>query len=194
MITKTSTQTLDGYLTGQCLVAMPGMGDPRFEGAVVYLCSHSADGAMGLVINKTFEDITFPEMMDQLGIALSASCKPIQIQLGGPVETGRGFVLHTLDYHNPGTLSVDDVAALTVTLDVLRAIASGEGPRQLIMALGYAGWSAGQLDSEIRDNVWLTVPADHDLLFDLPLEDRYLAAMARIGVHPHVLSEHAGHA
>ncbi|CCG09825.1 YqgE/AlgH family protein [Pararhodospirillum photometricum] len=187
-------QTHTGYLTGHCLVAMPAMGDPRFEGTVIYLCTHSAEGAMGLVVNRGLDDISFPDIVDQLGIAPTPLCETIRVQFGGPVDMGRGFVLHTRDYHNEGTLMVNDGVALTATLDVLRAIAAGEGPRQVLMALGYAGWSPGQLDKELRENVWLTVPADGALLFDVALEEKYTEAMRRLGIDPHLLSDSAGHA
>lgn len=187
-------QTHEGYLTGQCLIAMPGMGDPRFEGTVIFLCNHSAEGAMGLVINRPFAQITFPEIVEQLGIPVTDRCQDILVQFGGPVETGRGFVLHTRDYDREGTLAVDEGFALTATLDVLRAISEGHGPNKVLMALGYAGWGAGQLDGELKKNVWLTVPADSGLLFDTTIEDRYEEAMRRIGVDPRLLSEDAGHA
>lgn len=187
-------QTHTGYLTGHCLVAMPGMGDPRFEGTVIYLCTHSAEGAMGLVINRGLDDISFPDIVDQLGIAPTPLCETIRVQFGGPVDMARGFVLHTRDYHHEGTLMVNEGVALTATLDVLRAIAAGEGPRQVLMALGYAGWSPGQLDKELRENVWLTVPADGALLFDVALEEKYTEAMRRLGIDPRLLSDSAGHA
>ncbi|WP_413204803.1 YqgE/AlgH family protein [Rhodospirillum sp. A1_3_36] len=189
-----TVQQHDGYLTGQCLVAMPSMGDPRFEGAVIYICAHTEEGAMGIVINRPMQEISFPDIVDQLGIEPTAHCEQIRVQFGGPVETMRGFVLHTRDYENEGTLFVDDSTALTATLDVLRAIAEGQGPGRAIMALGYAGWGAGQLDGELKENVWLTVPADRRLLFETALEDKYNAAMARLGIDPRLLSEDAGHA
>lgn len=187
-------QKHEGYLTGHCLVAMPGMGDPRFEGTVIYMCAHSAEGAMGLVINRSLDEITFPDIVGQLGIEPTPLCEQIRVQFGGPVETGRGFVLHTSDYVNEGTMEVTDRVGLTATLEVLRAIANGDGPHRVIMALGYAGWSAGQLDGELKNNVWLNVPADEELLFDLALETRYDAAMRRIGIDPRLLNENAGHA
>ncbi|MGB0695803.1 MAG: YqgE/AlgH family protein [Rhodospirillaceae bacterium] len=187
-------QLHDGYLTGQCLVAMPGMGDPRFEETVIYLCAHTAEGAMGLVINRGLDDITFPSIVEQLGIEPTPLCDQVMVQFGGPVETARGFVLHSQDYVNDGTMVVEDGVALTATLEVLRAIASGIGPRAKLMTLGYAGWGAGQLDGEMKDNVWLTVPSDADLLFGMALEERYDAALGRIGISRGVLSEAAGHA
>ncbi len=191
---SSKTQKHEGYLTGHCLVAMPGMGDPRFEGTVIYMCAHSAEGAMGLVINRSLDEITFPDIVDQLGIQPTPLCDQIRVQFGGPVETGRGFVLHTRDYFNEGTMEVTDQIGLTATLEVLRAIANGDGPHRVIMALGYAGWSAGQLDGELKNNVWLNVPADPELIFDLSLESKYTAAMERIGIDPRLLNENAGHA
>ncbi|ABC23854.1 Protein of unknown function DUF179 [Rhodospirillum rubrum ATCC 11170] len=190
----TLLQKHEGYLTGHCLVAMPGMGDPRFEGTVIYLCAHTAEGAMGIVINRELEEISFPDIVGQLGIQPTPFCDDVRVQFGGPVETGRGFVLHTSDYQNEGTLSVDDSMALTATLDVLRAIASGDGPMRVIMALGYAGWGAGQLDGELKGNVWLTVPADRQLVFETAVKDKYTTAMGRLGIDPRLLSENAGHA
>ncbi|NCU21345.1 YqgE/AlgH family protein [Candidatus Falkowbacteria bacterium] len=187
-------QTHEGYLTGHCLVAMPGMGDPRFDGTVIYLCTHSAEGAMGLVINRGLDDISFPDIVGQLGIDPTPQCDLVRVQFGGPVDMGRGFVLHTRDYHNEGTMAVDDSVALTATLDVLKAIAAGCGPRRLLMALGYAGWSPGQLDIELRENAWLTVPADRHLLFEVALEEKYAAAIGLLGIDPRLLSENMGHA
>ncbi|GEO81552.1 YqgE/AlgH family protein [Pararhodospirillum oryzae] len=187
-------QTHEGYLTGHCLVAMPGMGDPRFDGTVIYLCTHSAEGAMGLVINRGLDDISFPDIVGQLGIDPTPQCDLVRVQFGGPVDMGRGFVLHTRDYHNEGTMAVDDSVALTATLDVLKAIAAGCGPHRLLMALGYAGWSPGQLDIELRENAWLTVPADRHLLFEVALEEKYAAAIGLLGIDPRLLSENMGHA
>jgi putative transcriptional regulator len=185
----------DTSLAGQLLVAMPGMTDPRFAKSVVYVCAHSSEGAMGLVVNRVFEALTFPALLDQLGIDDQRGMeKPIHVLFGGPVETGRGFVLHSLDYRRDGTLVVDDSVALTATIDILRAIASGKGPRRHLLALGYAGWGPGQLDSEFRANGWLTVDADDDLVFDSDLDSKWTRAMAKIGIDPRMLSDTAGHA
>lgn len=186
--------TEDPYLTGQLLIAMPGIGDPRFDQTVIYLCAHSEDGAMGLVINREFDDLTFPDLLEQLNIEPAAHLNPIQVQFGGPVESGRGFVLHSQDYMHDGSLAVDDNIALTATVDILRAIADGGGPAQRMLALGYAGWGPGQLDAEIRANGWLHVEADSNLLFQADLEEKWTLAMGKIGIDPRMLSDSAGHA
>jgi len=183
-----------GYLTGKCLVAMPGMSDPRFVRSVIYLCAHTAEGAMGLVINRAIPDFSFPELLDQLSISSTPLCDQIVVQFGGPVESQRGFVLHTADYVHDGTLVVDDSVALTATLEVLRDIAGGTGPRHTLMALGYAGWSPGQLDDELRRNVWLTVDSDEELVFAGDLDGKYERALGRLGVDLALLSSEGGHA
>ena len=185
----------DNSLVGQLLVAMPAMTDPRFAKSVIYMCAHSSEGAMGLVVNRVFEALTFPALLEQLGIDVQRAIeKPIHVLFGGPVETGRGFVLHSPDYRRDGTLVVDDGVALTATIDILRAIASGKGPRRHLLALGYAGWGPGQLDSEFRSNGWLSVDADDDLVFDSQLDTKWRRAMAKIGIDPRMLSDTAGHA
>lgn len=187
-------QEFDSYLVGQLLIAMPGMRDPRFARTVVYLCAHSAEGAMGLVINRELESLTFVDLLDQLGIEGSTVLTPTAVHFGGPVETGRGFVLHSPDYRHDGTLSVAGDVSLTATVDILRAIASGAGPRRHLLALGYAGWGPGQLDGEIRANGWLHVAADEQLVFDASLDSKWDRAMAKIGIDPRMLSDAAGHA
>ncbi len=182
------------YLAGQLLVAMPGMRDPRFSRSVVYMCAHNADGAMGLVINRVIETLTFPELLAQLGIDSTSVTSKIGVHFGGPVETGRGFVLHSADYVHDGTLVVDERMALTATVDILRAIAAGQGPRRHLLALGYAGWGPGQLDSEILANGWLHVDADETLVFDGDLDSKWARAMAKIGIDPRMLADVAGHA
>ena len=186
--------TEDGYLTGQLLIAMPTMGDPRFERTVIYLCAHSADGAMGLVVNKQAEEIDFPELLSQLEIETEGVQNPIPVLVGGPVETGRGFVLHSLDYRQDSTLEVTEDVGLTATVDILRSIAEGEGPARSLLTLGYAGWSAGQLDSEIQANGWLNVSADASLLFDDDLGEKWDRAVRKVGIDPSFLSAEAGHA
>ncbi len=183
-----------GYLAGQLLIAMPQMQDQRFSRTLVYLCAHTAEGAMGLVVNRLFNALTFPDLLQQLDIEPTPVCDPIRIHFGGPVEAGRGFVLHSTDYVQETTLMVDDQVGLTATIDVLKAIAAGRGPRQSMLALGYAGWSAGQLDSEIRQNAWLNVPADEELLFGIEIEHKWERAIARIGGDFGMLSSQAGHA
>jgi len=187
-------QKTSGYLSGQLLIAMPQMRDPRFARAVVYLCAHSAEGAMGIMINRTFDGITFPELLEQLEIEPGPGAEEVRVHLGGPVEGGRGFVLHSPDYMHESSMMVDDKVALTATVDVLKAISHGEGPRESLLALGYAGWSAGQLDAEIRENVWLNAPADEELLFDDDVGGKWERAVHKLGIDLGLLSGDAGHA
>ena len=151
----------DGYLTGQLLVAMPQMLDERFAKSVIYLCAHTEDGAMGLVVNKLLENIDYPDLLDQLDLSPAPGGDDIRVHFGGPVESGRGFVLHTSDYVQDATMVIDDQIAMTATTDILRDIAEGAGPRNVLLALGYAGWAPGQLDTEIQANGWLAVAANH---------------------------------
>ncbi len=176
------------------LIAMPQMRDPRFARTVVYVCAHSSEGAMGLVVNRLFEALTFTDLLEQLGIESSPRCSEIRVHFGGPVEAGRGFVLHSTDYVAESTLVVENEVALTATVDVLRAISEGSGPILSLLALGYAGWSAGQLDQEILENVWLNVPADADLLFGRDLDHKWERAIAKLGIDFGMLSGEAGHA
>ena len=181
---------------------MPTISDQRFERSVIYLCAHSSDGAMGIVVNKPAPDITFPELLTQLdviasdnSIRLSRPIQSKQIYVGGPVETGRGFVLHTSDYFiENSTLPIDESICLTATLEILKAIAVGDGPHGSLLALGYAGWAAGQLETEIQANGWLTCPADPGLVFNTALERKYERALAKIGVDLSKLASIAGHA
>jgi putative transcriptional regulator len=192
----------DGYLDGQLLIAMPVMSDPRFARSVIYLCAHSEDGAMGLVINQHASHISFPDLLQRLGIVppetddgLSDDALSMSIHVGGPVETGRGFVLHSSDYFaNDSTLPIEDGVCLTATIEILKAIADGTGPNRAILALGYAGWSPGQLESEIQANGWLNCPADLDLIFDPDVDAKYTRALAKIGIDPSHLVSDAGHA
>lgn len=190
-----------GYLDGQLLIAMPVMTDKRFARSVIYMCAHSEEGAMGLIINYRASHISFPDLLDRLGIVTSSTEDGVaadildrQVHVGGPVETGRGFVLHSADYHaRETTLAIDDGISLTATIDILKAIAVGKGPHQSMLALGYAGWSPGQLESEIHANGWLHCPADPELLFDPDLDSKYNRALAKIGIDlSHLVSE-AGH-
>lgn len=182
------------FLTGQLLVAMPGMPDPRFARSVVYICAHTEDGAMGLVINQLFDGVDSTELLEQLGITSAGGAAPLPIHQGGPVEQGRGFVLHTRDYDRDGTLPIEEDVALTATVDILRAMAEGHGPRRSLLALGYAGWGAGQLDHEMLENGWLHVPADPDLLFDTNYDDKWDRAIAKMGISLPRLSADVGHA
>ncbi|MBL27333.1 MAG: YqgE/AlgH family protein [Rhodospirillaceae bacterium] len=186
--------TDSSYLQGQLLIAMPQMSDPRFARTVIYMCAHSADGAMGLVINKPIGSLTFAELMDQMGIELGEIDDQIRVHFGGPVESSRGFVLHTTDYVQESTLVVNEEFALTATVDVLKSIADGSGPSKSILALGYAGWSPGQLDGEIQANGWLNVAADPELVFASANDDKWERALAKVGIDLSALSSLTGHA
>ncbi len=203
MRTSKKRKPQDGYLDGQLLIAMPIMSDKRFARSVIYLCAHSAEGAMGLIINQRAPHISFPELLGQLSIAtdndsddtMLSELIDMQVHVGGPVETGRGFVLHSADYFvDNSTLPIDEGVCLTATIDILKAIAGGKGPDRAILALGYAGWRAGQLESEMAANGWLHCPADLDLLFDPDLEQKYERALSKIGIDPSHLVSQAGHA
>ncbi len=191
-----------GYLDGQLLIAMPVMGDPRFERSVIYLCAHSPDGAMGIMVNRPVGSIDFPELLVQLNIIdkdeqikLPETAETLKVLRGGPVDTGRGFVLHSSDFYlENATLRIDDGICLTATVDILKAIANGSGPKHAILALGYAGWRAGQLEAEIQGNGWLHCDADQDLVFGNDVEEKYARALRKIGVDPGKLSNEAGHA
>ena len=189
------------YLDGQLLVAMPLMTDKRFARSVIYMCAHSDKGAMGLIINQKAPHISFRELLGQLNIStrnrdrIDSDLIDISVHVGGPVETGRGFVLHSSDYYAAdSTLAIDDTVSLTATVDILKAIAAGRGPGRAILALGYAGWRAGQLESEITANGWLHCPADPELLFDCALDQKYERALSKIGIDPSHLVSVAGHA
>ena len=189
------SESVSGFsLTGQLLVAMPQMRDPRFTRSVIYMCAHNAEGAMGLVINRLVGSITFPDMLEQLGITAGEHGRQIKVHFGGPVDAGRGFVLHSDEYRHEGTVAVVEGMALTATIDILKDIAGGHGPRRCLLALGYAGWGAGQLDAEIQANGWLTVPADADLVFEGDLDGKWERALGKIGVTRTQLSGEAGHA
>lgn len=181
-----------GYLTGQVLIAMPQMEDPRFARSVVYMCAHTAEGAMGLVLNKLVENVSFPDLLEQLNIRSGKVEREIRVHFGGPVETGRGFVLHTADYVQDATLMIDKRVALTATVDILKAIADGSGPDHSLLALGYAGWAPGQLEQEIQANGWLSCPADTELVFGGPLDDKWERAMGKIGIDLEKLSKLSG--
>ena len=192
----------DGYLDGQLLIAMPVMGDPRFERSVIYLCAHSPEGAMGIIVNRPAGSIDFPELLVQLDIIneadqikLPENAESMKVLKGGPVDTGRGFVLHSSDFYlENATLRIDDGICLTATVDILKAIAKGSGPKHAILALGYAGWAPGQLENEIQGNGWLHCDADQDLIFGGDVEEKYLRALRKIGIDPGMLSHEAGHA
>ena len=191
-----------GYLDGQFLIAMPGMQDSRFARKVVYICAHSPDGAMGIMVNQPAPRITFRDLVVQLGIIpagpeirLPGPADRMNVRCGGPVETGRGFVLHSADYYvENSTLAIDETVSLTATLEILRAIAVGNGPESALLALGYAGWGPGQLESEIQANGWLSCPAEPELIFDDDLDGKYDRALKLIGIDPSRLAGEAGHA
>jgi putative transcriptional regulator len=190
------------YLSGQLLVAMPTMSDRRFRRSVIYMCSHSKEGAMGLIVNQRSPDVSLADLLSQLGLSDDGADQAGPEELmeqgvlnGGPVSTERGFVLHTNDYFaEEATLAIGDGICLTATIEILKAMAAGQGPRRSVLALGYAGWAPGQLEAEIGANGWLHCPADRDLIFDPDLELKYVRALSKIGIDlSHLISE-AGHA
>jgi putative transcriptional regulator len=191
-----------GYLDGQVLVAMPTIRDERFARSVIYVCAHSDEGAMGIVVNQPAQYIKFRDLLVQLEvlptenmIEVPPRAESIRVLKGGPVETGRGFVLHTADFFiENSTLPIDDGICLTATLDILKAIAKGQGPTSAVLALGYAGWAPGQLENEIQANGWLNCDADPDLIFGRDAESKYALALQKIGIDPAKLSTEAGHA
>lgn len=181
------------HLSGRLLIAMPGMGDPRFDRTVIYMCSHSDEGAMGLVINRRAQGVTFKELMKQLEIEIGPDAQAGAIHYGGPVEMGRGFVLHSDDFHvKDATMRVDEGVSLTATLDILRAMGEGHGPRRTLIALGYSGWAPNQLEEELRRNGWLTCDADEDILFSDDDAGKWAKALAKLGVSPSMLSATGG--
>ena len=183
------------FLDGRILIAMPGMQDPRFHRSLVYLCAHSADGAMGLIVNKRADDLKLKDLFGKLGIPIGSGIARKPVHYGGPVEMGRGFVLHSSDYHSDdATLQVDDATSMTATLDILHAMATDRGPDHAIIALGYAGWAPGQLEAELQANGWLACPADEGLLFGTDEDSKWDKALAKIGVHPAMLSSTGGRA
>lgn len=180
---------------------MPGMTDERFSRTVIYICAHTSEGTMGLVVNQRAPQVKLPQILAQLGVVKDSSillptkARRINVLRGGPVETGRGFVLHSADFYvESATMPLDEGLCLTTTIDVLKAIANGDGPDRALLALGYAGWEAGQVESEIRQNAWLSCPADPDIIFDDGIETKYDRVMKRLGVDPAMLSSSAGRA
>jgi putative transcriptional regulator len=182
------------FLTGQLLIAMPAMEDPRFSQSVIYLCAHTPEGAMGLVLNRPLQRPKFDELLRQLEVEPVPPARRIRLCAGGPMDNGRGFVLHTTDWTGEGSLRVDDAVALTASLDVLKEIAEGRGPREGLLALGYAGWGPGQLDAEIQQNSWLSVPADETIVFDGDHDTKWRRALGKLNIDPLLLSGVAGHA
>jgi putative transcriptional regulator len=194
--------TKSKFLDGQLLISMPNMTDERFTRSLIYVCAHSAEGAMGIVLNKPANDINLPDLLVQLDIIpeeerirLPSKIGKMPILKGGPVETSRGFVLHTPDFFiDQSTLPVDGQICLTATLDILKALARGNGPQSALLALGYAGWAAGQLENEILANGWLNCPADPNLIFDAVADNKYDRALRGLGINPVMLSASVGHA
>jgi putative transcriptional regulator len=189
-----SQPAIADFLTGHLLIAMPAMEDPRFAHSVIYLCAHTPEGAMGLVLNRPLQRPKFDELLRQLEVAPVPPARRIRLCAGGPMDNARGFVLHTTDWTGEGSLRVDDTVALTASLDVLKEIAEGRGPREGLLALGYAGWGPGQLDEEIQQNAWLSVPADETIVFDGDDDTKWRRALAKLNIDPLLLSGAAGHA
>src|SRR6478672_11017796 len=191
-----------GYLDGQMLIAMPSMRDERFSRSLIYVCAHSSEGAMGIIVNQVAANVTFPDLLVQLDVIPAADliqlpqrAGAVKVLKGGPVETGRGFVLHTADFFiENSTLPIDEGICLTATLDILKAIARGDGPASAILALGYAGWAPGQLENEMQQNGWLHCSADRELIFGTAIDAKYERAMQKIGIRPGMLSNDVGHA
>lgn len=183
-----------GYLTGKLLVAMPYLQDQRFHHSVIYICGHDESGAMGLIINKQLTSVSFKDLLDQIKIKYDLSAPDGPIYYGGPVEVGRGFVLHTIDYLADASVTINNNFALTATFEILRAISERHGPRNALVALGYVSWSASQLEAEIQNNDWLVIDAHEDIIFDKNHETIWHNAMASIGVNPSYLITETGHA
>jgi len=179
------------FLTGQLLLAMPGMGDPRFERAVIAMCAHDEDGALGIGIGHKRAGMRFRQLLQQLGIE-PGDAPDVGVHHGGPVEPGRGFVLHSDDWGGQDTIAVPGIGALTGTLDILKAIAEGRGPSRWLIALGYAGWGAGQLDEELTRHGWFAAPASDSILFELPADERWAAGFKSVGIDPRLLVVETG--
>src|SRR5438067_514870 len=199
---KPSAPAARGYLDGQMLIAMPSMRDERFARSLIYVCAHSSEGAMGIVVNQPAANIAFPDLLVKLDvipaadlIQLPPKAGTVKVLKGGPVETERGFVLHSADFFiENSTLPIDEGICLTATLDILKAIARGKGPESAILALGYAGWAPGQLENEMQQNGWLHCSADSELIFGPDTEGKYGKALRKIGIDPGMLSSESGHA
>jgi putative transcriptional regulator len=193
-----SKQTLPAigadWLTGQLLIAMPAMSDPRFAQSVIFMCAHNPEGAMGVVLNRPVKAPKFPALLQQLGVEPSPPKRQLSVGTGGPVDDTRGFVLHSPDWSGEGSLEIDDQHLLSANLDILRAVAAGGGPQMARLVLGYAGWGAGQLDEEIRQNAWLNVPADEAIIYDADYATKWQRALAKLRIDPAQLSAGAGHA
>ena len=192
--TQSTYTTLSQYVTGQLLIAMPTMLDPRFKQTVIYICTHTSEGAMGLVINRLFETVYFNDLLSQLDIQPSLGINDIRVHYGGPMESSRGFVLHTSDFVHESTMSMHDGVFLTVSVDVLKAMANGNGPKSSLLALGYAGWGPGQLDSELQTHSWLNMQADPVLVFDPNIETKWERSITKMGINIASFSGEYGHA
>lgn len=185
----------DMQICGKLLIAMPDLNGDTFSQSVVYMCAHSEEGAMGLIVNKPAPDIRFVHLLDQLGIPTQPGVRDIRVHIGGPVENARGFVLHTDDYRSEGgTLDVDDHISMTATMDVLEDLAKGQGPNTSMLALGYAGWGPGQLEDEIARNAWLICDPRQDIIFGRANEYKWTAALKVLGIDPILLSAEPGRA
>lgn len=186
------------YLTGKLLLAMPHMGDPRFNEAVIFMCANDEKGAMGLVLNHRMADLQFDKVLGHLGITsdiqINLKASDIPVMSGGPVESSRGFMLHSSDFSHDETISINEAFRVTGTVDALQAVASGDGPDKMLFILGYAGWGAGQLEQEIQANAWLVVDPDPDLVFSISADKKWKAAVQKLGFDPAMLSGDAGHA
>jgi len=199
---RTDKASRRGYLDGQMLIAMPSMHDERFSRSLIYVCAHSSEGAMGIIVNQPAPNINFPDLLVQLEVIPAADLiqlpqhvGTVPVLKGGPVETGRGFVLHSADFFiENSTLPIDEGICLTATLDILKAMARGDGPRSAVLALGYAGWAPGQLETEIQENGWLHCTADSELIFGNDIIHKYERAMRKIGIDVGMLSSESGHA
>jgi putative transcriptional regulator len=187
-------QDLSGYLTGQFLLAMPYMQDPHFEKAVIYICGHDSNGAMGLVVNKYLGDLTLTGLLEYLHIEKGTITRDLPIYFGGPTDTGRGFVLHSDDFVHPGTVTLSNHISLTATVDILHSIAEGGGPKDCLLAMGYIGWGPGQLDTELHSNRWIQMESDPEILFHIPIHKRWETAIAKLGVTPDAFAEDFGQA
>lgn len=198
MATLKSSDNSDSYMVGKLLLAMPAMGDFRFEKSVIYVCAHDDQGAMGLVINNPLPEVDFKDLLDQLKIVSDIEFDPkavsIPVMNGGPVEGARGFLLHSSDFHVSDTIKVDDNVSVTGTLDALKDVATGHGPKDKLFILGYAGWSAGQLDQELQRNSWLIVDADPELIFNGDADNKWDMAIKKLGIDPSMLSSTGGSA
>lgn len=183
------------HLDGKLLIAMPGMGDPRFEKSVIYMCAHSEDGAMGLIVNKPVEELDFSDLLEQLDLKSDRPIEGVKVHFGGPVEHGRGFVLHSRDYDaEESTLGIDDRFGMTASLDILEDISNGEGPDACLLALGYSGWGPGQLEDELQNNGWLVADASPALVFETSNDAKWEAAINTMGIDVRLLSAEGGSA